>query len=106
MTKPVDLEELKRLLALLTAAEPYSNDQEMHQNRVAFYNAASALIEELKAAREDAARYRWLRMHYRFANDSTQEIWFDRSIHPDALRGAGEPAELDKAIDDARKESV
>ena len=77
-----------------------------HALVAALRNAAPALIEELKAAREDAVRYRWLRMHYRFANDSTQEIWFDRSIHPDALRGAGEPAELDKAIDDARKESA
>ena len=25
----------------------------------------------------DAARYRWLREHFRFANDSLREIWFD-----------------------------
>lgn len=43
----------------------------------------------------DAARYRWLRGHFRFAADSDSEIWFDSSLEHS-------PAEqLDAAIDAA-----
>jgi len=44
----------------------------------------------------DAARYRWLRGHFRFAADSECEIWFDGSLKHS-------PADqLDAAIDAAR----
>lgn len=45
------------------------------------------------AEAEDARRYRWLRSHSVFANDSMRELWFDRSLD----RGGME--ELDKSID-------
>lgn len=41
----------------------------------------------------DATRYRWLRTHFKFANDSTREIWFDGDTLVD------EPSELDESID-------
>lgn len=45
------------------------------------------------AAERDATRYRWLRTHFKFANDSTREIWFDGDTLVD------EPSELDESID-------
>ena len=44
---------------------------------------------------EALARLR-LREHFRFANDSLQEIWFDASLEPN---DGGVPADLDQAID-------
>ena len=43
----------------------------------------------------DAERYRWLRGHFRFANDSLREIWFDQTLDP------VDPVELDEEIDRA-----
>lgn len=43
----------------------------------------------------DAERYRWLRKHSAFANDSMHELWFDASLD------RGETEQLDKQIDDA-----
>ena len=46
----------------------------------------------------DAARYRWLREHFRFANDSMRELWFDPAIEPN---DGGAPEDLDQEIDRA-----
>jgi len=50
----------------------------------------------------DAGRYRWLRLHHKFANDSMREIWFDSTIHHSALKGES-ASDLDRAIDEAAK---
>jgi hypothetical protein len=52
--------------------------------------------------RELAERYQWLREHFRFANDSLQEIWFDESIAHSALKDQA-ASDLDAAIDAARE---
>lgn len=53
-------------------------------------------IAELRALRSDAERYRWLRKHFRFANDSMRELWFDASLQPENELA---PVELDRSID-------
>lgn len=98
MTKPVDLEELKRLVSDWLMLPPA---QVSKRSALAFFicNAAPALIEELEATREDVARYRWLcsdRWYIQVMRDL-----MDR--HPKfCVIGI----ELDAAIDAARKESV
>jgi hypothetical protein len=49
--------------------------------------------------REDAERYRWLRGHSIFCNDSMHEIWFDKSNDRGDVEG------FDAAIDAARREN-
>lgn len=46
----------------------------------------------------DAARYRWLRAHYRFGGDSMSELWFDGSL---AASEDHTPVMLDRSIDTA-----
>lgn len=62
------------------------------------WQARAALAAQAPAANADAldaARYRWLRGHFRFAADSECEIWFDGSLKHS-------PADqLDAAIDAA-----
>lgn len=48
-----------------------------------------------KALELDAARYRWLRNHMRWANDTLSELWFDAGNDLDAEIAA----EMDVAID-------
>ena len=50
------------------------------------------------ALRKDAERYRWLREHFRFANDSMRELWFDQVLEPN---DSGVPDDLDQEIDHA-----
>ena len=50
--------------------------------------------------RKDAERYRWLRKHFRFTNESMRELWFDSALEPD---DAGLPVDLDQGIDAAMK---
>lgn len=50
------------------------------------------------AEAKDASRYRWLRQHFRFANDSMHEIWFDASLEPN---DSGVPEDLDQELDAA-----
>lgn len=57
-----------------------------------FRDGQAAVPEDV---RRDAERYRWLRIHFKFANDSTREIWFDGDTLVD------EPGELDDSIDAA-----
>lgn len=38
-----------------------------------------AQLDELDD-RRDLARYRWLRQHFRFQDDSQYEIWFDEHL--------------------------
>ena len=56
------------------------------------------LLEHLAQLVRDAARYRWLREHFRFANDSMRELWFDPALEQD---DAGVPVDLDQEIDAA-----
>ena len=56
------------------------------------------LEEYLRGLKRDAERYRWLREHFRFANDSMRELWFDQALEPD---DAGVPVDLDQQIDAA-----
>ena len=46
----------------------------------------------------DAERYRWLREHLRFANDSMRELWFDPALEPN---DSSVPVDLDAEIDRA-----
>ena len=61
-------------------------------------------VRELASSRErearmrDAERYRWLREHFRFANDSMRELWFDPVLEPN---DSGVPDDLDQEIDHA-----
>lgn len=61
-------------------------------------NFRMSIERELEALRKDAERYRWLREHFRFANGSMHEIWFDGSLEPN---DSGVPADLDQTIDAA-----
>ena len=54
------------------------------------------LEEYLRELRKDAERYRWLREHFRFANDSMRELWFDPVLEPN---DSGVPDDLDQEID-------
>ena len=65
-----------------------SGDLELRE----FYSYASPVDAAME---RDATRYRWLRTHFKFANDSTREIWFDGDTLVD------EPSELDESIDAA-----
>ena len=40
------------------------------------------LRAHLAASEARAERYRWLREHFRFANDSMRELWFDPALEP------------------------
>jgi hypothetical protein len=55
----------------------------------------TGIYEQLKRMAADAARYRWLRSHCAFANDSMNEIWFDKHLE------RGELDTLDRQIDAA-----
>lgn len=57
-----------------------------------------AAADEIEALRKDAGRYRWLREHFRFANDSMRELWFDPVLEPN---DSGVPVDLDAEIDRA-----
>ena len=65
---------------------------------IAFLRTHSA---EIAGALRDAERYRWLREHFRFANDSMHEIWFDDTLEPD---DSGVPTDLDQTIDSAMQQ--
>ena len=56
------------------------------------------LEEYLRGLKRDAERYRWLREHFRFANDSMRELWFDPVLEPN---DSGVPDDLDQEIDHA-----
>ena len=58
----------------------------------------NAYEPEIEAAirRQNRLRYEWLREHFKFANDSMQELWFDADCTSD------DSSELDRAIDTAR----
>lgn len=64
---------------------------------------AATILKELGMATADcseldAGRYRWLREHFRFANDSMRELWFDPVLEPN---DSGVPVDLDAEIDRA-----
>ena len=69
------------------------------------YNTHHATIADmakrLEAAERDAARYRWILEHFRFANDSLREIWFDAHTRVNQE----DAKDLDKEIDAAMQES-
>ena len=58
----------------------------------------AAVSNEEERQRKDAERYRWLREHFRFANDSMRELWFDPVLEPN---DSGVPDDLDQEIDRA-----
>jgi hypothetical protein len=62
------------------------------QKRLSTATSATPAISE---DARDAARYRWLRTHSIFANDSLRELWFDKDnkAHPETF------TELDREID-------
>lgn len=63
-------------------------------------NRALAAIQSHRVQAEadavDARRYRWLRDHHIFSNDSMQELWFSPYVKPNPSRP---PGDLDKSID-------
>ena len=68
---------------------------------VAAVNFLRTHSAEIAGALRDAERYRWLREHFRFANDSMHEIWFDDTLEPD---DSGVPTDLDQTIDSAMQQ--
>ena len=81
-----------------------NHHRSQHLNRDACIRAIEAATQErthsaeVAGALRDAERYRWLREHFRFANDSMHEIWFDDTLEPDDY---GVPTDLDQIIDSA-----
>lgn len=73
-------------------------DVELIQKALRAYTP-SAIVPKSATDPRDAERYRWLREHFTFGNDSMQEIWFDAHVSVEEQ----EPAELDAAIDKAMK---
>lgn len=84
-----------------------NHHRNQHFNRDACIRAIEAAIQERTNSAEiagallDAERYRWLREHFRFANDSMHEIWFDDTLEPD---DSGVPTDLDQTIDSAMQQ--
>ena len=84
-----------------------NHHRNQHFNRDACIRAIEAAIQErthsaeIAGALRDAERYRWLREHFRFANDSMHEIWFDDTLEPD---DSGVPTDLDQTIDSAMQQ--
>jgi len=70
------------------------------RHSMVYWIAAHAAGAFFDAVRVDLNRYHWLRCHFRFANDSMREIWFDRDNYHSALKDQS-AEELDKAIDQA-----
>jgi hypothetical protein len=60
--------------------------------------AVASVPAAAQTLRKDAERYRWLREHFRFANDSMRELWFDPVLEPN---DSGVPDDLDQEIDHA-----
>ena len=92
-TGPVDeaLGEVIRRIRTLIDASPNGDH---------FVDATKMVQDspEVGSDAQDAARYRWLRKHFRFANDSLRELWFDPAIDPN---DGGVPEDLDQEIDRA-----
>ena len=90
-----DKVQLREVFAIAIAAGEI--EAEAAESQLAAASIA-ALEAKLAEARKDAERYRWLREHFEFANDSMEEIWFNSHIkHYE--HGVSE--ELDAAIDAA-----
>jgi hypothetical protein len=99
-------ELLKRAAHMLDRAAELGGNPDLR-------NARHECAAELRAALEnfaksqgsvsddarDAERYRWLREHFRFANDSLRELWFDAHT----MVNQEDAKDLDQAIDDAIK---
>lgn len=77
------------------ADKPGTPRYSLGRSYAAMLDAAPAHPSQQEDDARDAARYRWLRGHFRFAADSECEIWFDGSLKHS-------PADqLDAAIDAA-----
>ena len=61
------------------------------------YDNRDMALQAAEHDADDAVRYRWLREHFRFGNDSMREIWFDAMLAPD------DGGDLDATIDACRK---
>ena len=69
--------------------------------RISYQSSEQAALAAYKIAarnQRDAERYRWLREHFRFANDSMRELWFDPALEPN---DSSVPVDLDAEIDRA-----
>ena len=66
--------------------------------RRGYERAKAEVVVVDDAMRVYAERYRWLREHFRFANDSMRELWFDPVLEPN---DSGVPDDLDQEIDRA-----
>lgn len=93
-----DLDGAEHPIVGLLGGNPNISDVETIAAAVNFLRTHSA---EIAGALRDAERYRWLREHFRFANDSMHEIWFDDTLEPD---DSGVPTDLDTAIDSAMQQ--
>ena len=83
---------------------PYTlvgRDEDDLRAAVASVNFLRTHSAEIAVALRDADRYRWLREHFRFANDSMHEIWFDDTLEPN---DSGVPTYLDQTIDSAMQQ--
>lgn len=92
--------------AMIGAAQPVPAQLEITKEEWLWLKQPQSAADLIEFAQEYAARcvsaavsnYSWLLNHYRFANDSMQEIWFDASC-----RSGDSPAELDASITNQRK---
>jgi hypothetical protein len=73
-------------------------EHEPNEPPVADCDCRRCAVATRDALRKDAERYRWLREHFRFANDSMRELWFDPVLEPN---DSGVPDDLDQEIDHA-----
>jgi len=99
--------------------------EELDKQAQAYYNEASdgwskfrEAERRIKELEPDAEMYRWLQDHYKWANDSMRELWFDPNIKAPCLSPpypvgivdqdavARLRAELRAAINKARKEAT
>lgn len=62
------------------------------------YDSGGTAYKIAARNQRDAERYRWLREHFRFANDSMRELWFDPALEPN---DSSVPVDLDAEIDRA-----
>lgn len=72
--------EFVRLCDYTTLSHERDQALSAHADMVAELEASRAEFERLRKVEADAMRYRWLREHCRFANDSDRELWFDACI--------------------------
>lgn len=93
-------QQIATLRAQLAAAEARANELNamLEHCRDEAAETERMLRAEYAKNQRDAERYRWLREHFRFANDSMRELWFDPALEPN---DSSVPVDLDAEIDRA-----